>query len=86
MTDKWILQDSVKYLAKDRRVVILDPTGQFAYLLPVIEQQYTILKTDACLQEEWQTVQEELFLRYKAEKNHIRHCFLYGRKNSVKTT
>jgi len=70
MTDKWILQDAGKYLTKGRRVVILDPTGQFEYLLHVIEQQYTVLKTDACLQEEWQTVQEELFLRYEAEKNH----------------
>jgi hypothetical protein len=68
MTDNWIIQDIEKYIAQRNRVVILDPTGQCSYLLPIIEKQsYIILKTDNTKTEEWETVQEELLLRYEAE-------------------
>jgi hypothetical protein len=68
MTDNWIIQDIEKHIAHRNRVVILDPTGQCSYLLPIIEKHsYTILKTDNTKTEEWQTVQEELMLRYETE-------------------
>jgi len=71
MTDNWIIQDIEKHIAQRNRVVILDPTGQCSYLLPIIEKQsYTILKTDNTKTEEWQTVQEELMLRYEAESKY----------------
>jgi len=71
MTDKWIIQDIEKQIARRNRVVIIDPAGECAYLLPHIEKQhYTILKTDANITEEWQCIQEELLLRYEAESKH----------------
>lgn len=71
MTDNWIIQDIEKHIAHRNRVVIIDPTGECAYLLPFIEKQsYTVLKTDSSNKEEWQRVQEELMLRYEAESKH----------------
>ncbi|MDD3968941.1 MAG: hypothetical protein PHT18_09150 [Proteiniphilum sp.] len=71
MTDKWIIQDIENQIARRNRVVIIDPAGDCAYLLPHIEKQhYTILKTDANNTEEWQRIQEELLLRYEAESKH----------------
>ncbi len=68
MTDKWIIQDIEKHVNHRKRVVILDPTGQCSYLLPLIEKHsYTLFKTDHTKTEEWQTVQEELILRYETE-------------------
>ena len=71
MTDKWIIQDIEKQMARSHRVVIIDPSGECAYLLPHIEKQgYTILKSDASNKEEWQRIKEELMLRYEAESKH----------------
>ncbi|MFZ4377810.1 MAG: hypothetical protein ACOYN9_15735, partial [Saprospiraceae bacterium] len=68
MTDTWIIQDVEKNIAQNNRVVILDPTGEYSYLLPHIEKKhYTILKTDTSNTEEWQRIKEELLLRYEAE-------------------
>lgn len=71
MTDNWIIQDIEKHIAHRKRVVIIDPTGDCAYLLPHIEKlNYTILKTDSTKSEEWQRIQEELMLRYEAESKY----------------
>jgi len=71
MTDNWIIQDIEKQLAKRKRVVILDPLGQFEFMLPIIEQNnFIVLKTDAINTENWQKVKEELFLRYEAESKY----------------
>lgn len=71
MTDIWFIQDVERHLKTNSRTVILDPHAQFAYLLPLIESKgYTILSTNSTLKEDWQTVKEELYLRYEAEKNH----------------
>jgi hypothetical protein len=71
MTDNWIIQDIEKHIAHRNRVVIIDPSGECAYLLPYIEkQQYTILKTSDSNKEEWQRIKEELMLRYEAESKH----------------
>ena len=71
MTDNWIIQDIEKHIAHRNRVVIIDPSGECAYLLPYIEKQnYTILKTETSNKEEWQRIKEELMLRYEAESKH----------------
>lgn len=71
MTDTWIIQDIEKHIALRNRVVIIDPSGECAYLLPYIEKQhYTILKTQSSNKEEWQRIKEELILRYEAESKH----------------
>lgn len=71
MTDNWIIQDIEKQIAHRNRVVIIDPSGECAYLLPYIEKQhYTILKTETSNKEEWQRIKEELMLRYEAESKH----------------
>lgn len=71
MTEQWIIQDIEKHVAHRNRVVIIDPSGECAYLLPIIEKQnYTILKTDSGNTEEWQRIKEELMLRYEAESTH----------------
>lgn len=68
MTEQWIIQDIEKQIIHTNRVVLLDPSGECAYLLPYIEKQnYTILKTDPSNKEEWQRIKEELMLRYEAE-------------------
>lgn len=71
MTDKWIIEDIERQIAQRNRIVILDPTGRCAFLLPTIEQNgYIILKTDPANIEHWQRVKEELLLRHEAESNH----------------
>ena len=71
MTENWFIQDIENQLQQRNRAVILDPTGQCEFLLPLVEKQgIIILRTDNALTEEWQTVQEELLLRYDAESKH----------------
>jgi hypothetical protein len=68
MTDKWILQDIEQSLAKRNRVVIIDPKGQYQFMLPVIEKHgYTIIKTDQDIKDGGASVKEELLLRYNIE-------------------
>lgn len=68
MTENWFIQDIEKQLQQRNRAVILDPTGQCDFFLPLLEKQgVKVLRTDNKLTEEWQTVQEELLLRYEAE-------------------
>lgn len=68
MTDKWFLQDIEHQLQLHNRVVILDPKGQCAFLLPLLEGKgYHLIQTDSNLTEHWQAVEEELLYRYEAE-------------------
>ena len=71
MTNQWFLEDIEQLIKKRGRVVILDPRSQYGFLLPLLESQgYKLLKTNSNLTEPWQTVKEELFLRYEAETRH----------------
>lgn len=71
MTDNWFIQDIERHIKQRNRVVVLDPAGQCEYLLHTAEQGgYTILRTNKDLNEEWQRVKEELFIRYEAESTH----------------
>ncbi len=68
MTDKWILQDIEQSLVKRNRVVIIDPKGQYQFMLPIIEKHgYSIIKTDQDIKEGGASVKEELLLRYEIE-------------------
>jgi len=68
MTDKWFLQDIEHQLQHRNRLVIIDPNGQCAFLLPLLDSKgFHVFKTDQNLTERWQTVQEELLFRYEAE-------------------
>ncbi|MFT4526691.1 MAG: hypothetical protein ACI85F_002867 [Bacteroidia bacterium] len=50
------------------RVVLLDPSGECGFALPIIKKQgYAVLEVDAGLKENWKQVREELFLRHEAE-------------------
>jgi hypothetical protein len=68
MIDKWFLEE-IKYHIKNRnRMVVLDPKCQCGFLLSLLDpKEYTVLKTDSSFTEQWQTVKEELFLRYETE-------------------
>lgn len=71
MTNNWFIQDIEKQLQQRNRAVILDPAGKCEFLLPLLEKiGVKVLKTNNTFNEEWQTVQEELFLRYEAESIH----------------
>ncbi|HUV00916.1 MAG TPA: hypothetical protein VMW32_08140 [Bacteroidales bacterium] len=68
MTEQWLIQDINKLMQHRNRVVVLDPSGQCSFILPILEQnQITILQTDNRISEHWQQVKEELMLRYDAE-------------------
>jgi hypothetical protein len=69
MTDKWFLQDIEKSIKQHKRVVVNDPSGNCEFLIELAKLKgYSVLQTDITLREKWQTVKEELFIRYKAEK------------------
>lgn len=71
MTDRWFLEDIDAQLRRRNRMVILDPGQQCDFLLPTLKAKgYVVLKTDPNLREAWQTTQEELMLRYEAERQH----------------
>ena len=71
MIDKWFLQDIEHQLKHRKRMVILDPKGQCDFLLDLLDKKkFIVLKTDNAITEQWQTVKEELFLRYEAETKH----------------
>lgn len=72
MIDKWFLEDIEHLIKNGKRVIIVDPKAQCGFLLPLLESKgYTLFKTNGSLTEQWQTVKEELLLRYKAETEHI---------------
>ena len=81
MTENWFIQDIENQLQQRNRAVILDPTGQCEFLLPLVEKKgIIILRTDNELTEEWQTVQEELLLRYDAESKHKNDKIIFLKK------
>ena len=68
MTDKWFVQDNEKSLDQHKRVVVIDPSGKCEFLIELAKLKgYIVLQTDRTLREKWQTIKEELFIRYKAE-------------------
>jgi hypothetical protein len=68
MTEQWLLEDINKLIQNRKRIVLLDPTEQCSFVLPILKQNnIIILQTDISIKEHWQQVKEELMLRYDAE-------------------
>lgn len=68
MTEQWLLQDIKKLMQRRKIVVLLDPTNQCSFVLPILQQnQISILQTDNTITEKWQQEKEELMLRHDAE-------------------
>jgi hypothetical protein len=68
MTEQWLIQDIKKLLQHRNRVVLLDPTGQCSFALPILQQNHiNIIQTDNSITEQWQQEKEELMLRHEAE-------------------
>lgn len=68
MTEQWLLQDINKLLQHRNRLVILDPTSQCSFVLPILQQNHiNVIQTNNGITEQWQQEKEELMLRYEAE-------------------
>lgn len=68
MTEQWLIQDIKKLLQHRNRVVILDPSGQCNFILPILqENHFNILQSNNTTIESWQIEKEELMLRHEAE-------------------
>lgn len=68
MTEQWLVQDIKKLLQHRNRVVLLDPTSQCSFALPILQHnQINVIQTDSSITEQWQQEKEELMLRHKAE-------------------
>lgn len=68
MTEQWLIQDIKKLLQHRNRVVLLDPTGQCSFALPILQQNHiNVIQTDNSITEQWQQEKEELMLRHEAE-------------------
>ena len=68
MTEQWLIQDIKKLLQHRNRVVLLDPTGQCSFALPILQQNHVnVIQTNNTIIEQWQQEKEELMLRHEAE-------------------
>lgn len=68
MTEQWLIQDIKKLLQHRNRIVVLDPTGQCSFILPILQQnQINAVQTDGTINESWKREKEELMLRHEAE-------------------
>ena len=68
MTEKWFLEDINKLISLRNRVVLLDSTNQYGFMLHILEDNhFKILRTDSTITQKWQQEREELFLRHEAE-------------------
>ncbi len=48
MTEQWLLQDIDARMQHRNRVVLLNPSGECGFVLPIIKKQgYTVLEVDA---------------------------------------
>lgn len=71
MIDQWFLKDIEEKIAKRKRLVVLDPSRSYEFLIRIAEEKgYTILRTDDKATKEYQRVKDEMLLRYEAETNY----------------
>ena len=55
MTEQWLVKDIKKLLQHRNRVVLLDPTGQCSFVLPILQQnQIHVIQTDDTISKKWQ--------------------------------
>jgi len=72
MTEQWFIHDIKKLMQHRNRIVLLDPTGQCSFVLPILQQNHIdVLQTDNGIHEQWRQEKEELMLRHKAETTYI---------------
>jgi hypothetical protein len=85
MIDHWIFQEVEEQLKKYQRTVILDPEEHFEFILPALLQKgWNVIQTDKNLTERWETVQEELSLRVRAENQcHDQPVVFYVNRNQA---
>ncbi len=68
MIDQWFLQELEEKLSKRKRVVVLDPTHSYEFLINLAKEKgFIVLRTDDNAQKEWQRVKDEMLLRFEAE-------------------
>jgi len=68
MTEQWLIHDIKKLIQHRNRVVLLDPTRQCNFVLPILQQNHiNVIQTDSSITEHWQQEKEELMLRHEAE-------------------
>lgn len=69
MIEKWLRKDIDNKISNKKRIVILDPTAQWKFLVNAACSEICLLQTKTC-DSKWQQKQDELFLRYEAEMIH----------------
>lgn len=69
MIEKWLIEEVECKLNNKQRIVILDPKAQWQFLIDASCKNVCVLSTTNC-DSKWQQKQDEMFLRYEAEKNH----------------
>jgi hypothetical protein len=68
MTEQWLIQDIKRLLQHRNRVVLLDPTDQCSFVLPILQQNHiNVIQTDNSITEQWRQEKEELMLRHETE-------------------
>ena len=69
MIEKWLRKEIDNKITNKSRLVILDQNSQWKFLVDAACTNLCLLETKDC-ESKWQQKQEEMFLRYDAEKNH----------------
>lgn len=69
MIEKWLIEEVESKLNNKQRIVILDPKAQWQFLIDASCKNVCVLSTTNC-DSKWKQKQDEMFLRYEAEKNH----------------
>lgn len=69
MLEKWLKDEIDKRIVNNKRIVILDQSSNWKFLVDTACTNVCLLETKD-VSSKWQQKQDELFLRYEAEKNH----------------
>ncbi len=69
MIEKWLRAEIDKKIKNSKRIIILDEASEWGFLVDAACTGLCLLKRGSDSQR-WKLKQEELFLRYDAEKNH----------------
>lgn len=69
MIEKWLRDEIDKNIVNNKRIVILDQSSKWKFLVDAACAEFCLLETKDG-GSKWQQKQDELFLRFEAEKNH----------------
>ena len=70
MIEKWLRAEIEAKISNSKRIVLLDESSEWAFLVEAACSGYTLLKRKND-DKKWKQKQAELFLRYEIEKNHM---------------